>query len=377
MPDQWKSKTWGDLGVLEYGRSLTGYRTATGATPVYGTNGQVGFTDEEPLGSGPAVIIGRKGAYRGVHLSRSAFSVIDTAYWLHHTDDIDPVWAYYKLLTYDINALDSGSAIPSLSRSDFYRLPVLLPPLPEQHRIAGILTDSDDHLTKLRELREKKHHALLAARDRLTRQRPGWKPIRLGEPTHSEFLATASLPRSALDDSSEVAYIHYGDIHTTTATTLECTSQTPRVASELVTRAARLKAGDIVFADASEDLDGVAKAVEVLPSSIMVVGGLHTIAVRFDPTVVAHGFGQYLQFFPEFRRHVERCATGTSVYGISKSALASAVIRIPPVEEQRQIATILSALERDLRASDRLIEKTEGVKAAMMDELLTGRTRLA
>jgi type I restriction enzyme S subunit len=42
--------------------------------------------------------------------------------------------------------MDSGSAIPSTSRSDFYASPVIVPPLPEQHAIAGILGALDDKI---------------------------------------------------------------------------------------------------------------------------------------------------------------------------------------------------------------------------------------
>ncbi|NJN95813.1 MAG: restriction endonuclease subunit S [Anaerolineales bacterium] len=54
--------------------------------------------------------------------------------------------SYYEILTYDINGMDSGSAIPSTSRDDFYRLPVKVPPLPTQRRIAEILGRLDDKI---------------------------------------------------------------------------------------------------------------------------------------------------------------------------------------------------------------------------------------
>jgi type I restriction enzyme S subunit len=138
--------SWGDLAVLEYGRALRGYKEASdGTAQVFGTNGPIGWTDES-LGAGPTVVIGRKGAYRGVHYSPGPFWVIDTAYWLRPLDDIDMRWAYYQLLTQDINARDSGSAIPSLSRGDFYAMRVLVPPLSEQRAIAEVLGALDDKI---------------------------------------------------------------------------------------------------------------------------------------------------------------------------------------------------------------------------------------
>jgi type I restriction enzyme S subunit len=63
-------------------------------------------------------------------------------------------WAYYALLTQDINAMDSGSAIPSTSRDEFYRLPVAVPPLPEQRAIAHILGTLDDKIELNRRMNE-------------------------------------------------------------------------------------------------------------------------------------------------------------------------------------------------------------------------------
>jgi len=143
MLHNWKSTTWGELATLEYGKGLIGYENANGDYPVYGTNGMIGL-HTEPLFDKAGVIIGRKGAYRGVHYSKKPFYVIDTAFYLKPKTDIDLRWAYYQLLTLDINSMDSGSAIPSTSRPDFYALPVLLPSLPEQRAIAGILGALDD-----------------------------------------------------------------------------------------------------------------------------------------------------------------------------------------------------------------------------------------
>jgi type I restriction enzyme S subunit len=128
--------------MLEYGKGLREYSGSS--YPVFGTNGQIGWHDV-PLCKEPGIIIGRKGAYRGVHYSKQPFFVIDTAFFLKpKTKDFDIKWAYYQLLDFDVNNIDSGSAIPSTSREAFYAIPVRLPPLPTQQKIASILSFYDD-----------------------------------------------------------------------------------------------------------------------------------------------------------------------------------------------------------------------------------------
>ncbi|MGF0116038.1 restriction endonuclease subunit S [Promicromonospora sp. Marseille-Q5078] len=144
---EWRETTWGAVGNLNYGRALpTVERGESGAVEVFGTVGPIGFTDRKALGAGPKLIIGRKGAYRGVTLARGPFWVIDTAYWLDLDATVDPFWAYYSLKHADINSLGSGSAIPSTTREDFYALNVSLPNLGEQRAIAEVLGALDDKI---------------------------------------------------------------------------------------------------------------------------------------------------------------------------------------------------------------------------------------
>ncbi|PKO05890.1 MAG: restriction endonuclease subunit S [Chloroflexi bacterium HGW-Chloroflexi-3] len=142
----WISTIWGEIATLEYGKSLKDYQNSKSDIPVYGTNGLIGFTTKS-LCKFPSVIIGRKGAYRGVHFSNRPFYVIDTAFYLKpKIEKLDTRFAYYQLLTKDINSMDSGSAIPSTSREDFYNLELLLPPITTQKRIAQILSSLDEKI---------------------------------------------------------------------------------------------------------------------------------------------------------------------------------------------------------------------------------------
>ncbi|MFA8018374.1 restriction endonuclease subunit S [Bremerella cremea] len=160
VPNSWNIKKWGEIATLEYGKSLKGYRDSVGSVRVWGTNGSIGWCDT-PLCDSAGIIIGRKGAYRGVHYSPDPFFVIDTAFYLRPIYPFELKWAYYELLKLDINGMDSGSAIPSTSREDFYSIPVCVPPNAILEEFGNLLKDwcdkryrnenGSEALTKLRD----------------------------------------------------------------------------------------------------------------------------------------------------------------------------------------------------------------------------------
>jgi type I restriction enzyme S subunit len=201
-PSGWHQREWGELAELRYGKALKGYRDGDGTTTVFGTNGSVGSTLTEPQSKGPGVIVGRKGAYRGIHYSSGPFYVIDTAFWLNPLVEMDMRWAYYELLTHDINGMDSGSAIPSTSRDAFYKMAVTVPPLPEQRLIAATLGALDDKIaSNLRSIKLTEGLGDALLREHITFDRTGepiWQDAPLGEML--SLLETGSRPRGGIKD---------------------------------------------------------------------------------------------------------------------------------------------------------------------------------
>ncbi len=155
MVGEWTETTWGEIATLDYGKALRDYSDNRLGARVFGTNGPVGW-HREALWQGPGVIIGRKGAYRGVHYVTRPYWVIDTAYSLQPKPDvrIDMRWAYYQVCYLDPNNIDDGSPIPSTTRSAFYVQPVLLPPFKEQQAIAELLGTLDDKIELNRRMAE-------------------------------------------------------------------------------------------------------------------------------------------------------------------------------------------------------------------------------
>ena len=282
-----------------------------------------------------------------------------------------------------ITSSQSGQSKPGLNLRNLEEFWIALPPDDEREAIVTALADVDaliaglDQLiAKKRDLKQAAMQQLLTGQTRLPGFSGAWDVKRLGD--HLTVLKNGVNSRAELLDEGAVKYLHYGDIHGSQSLFLNPTKASmPSLPSAKASRLDRLKSGDLIFADASEDLDGVGKAIEIqgVEDSEM-VSGLHTIAVRFDKAVLADGFKAYLQFLPSFRTHLRRLAAGTKVYATNRAHIVSAEVKLPEVDEQTAIAAVLSDMDAELAALEARLAKSRALKQGMMQELLTGRTRL-
>jgi type I restriction enzyme S subunit len=302
-------------------------------------------------------------------------------------DALDPKYSGYalrsKMIRLQIIRMGQGAVRANIGQQNLRRVLVAVPPLPEQHAIAEALSDVDGLIELLEKLIAKKRVIKQAAMQQLltgNTRLPGfsgpWETKRLGE--HVTFLRTGINSRAELTSEGSLKYLHYGDIHTSTQARLNPQADAmPYVPEGCARTLDRLRDGDLVFVDASEDLDGVGRSVEISGvTGDEVVAGLHTIAARFEKSVLADGFKAYLQFCPAFRDHLRRLAAGTKVYATNRMHIASVEIQLPRVEEQTAIATVLSDMDAEIAALERRRDKTRAIKQGMMQQLLTGRVRL-
>lgn len=280
-------------------------------------------------------------------------------------------------------ATGTSGSMKNIPKGRVLSLEIAVPSAPEQRAIADALADADDLIATLERLIAKKQaikqgmmQQLLTGRTRLPGFNSEWTEILLGD--HVNYVKTVALSRAQLDTKSTLKYLHYGDIHTRTSVLLDAESEEmPRAKMQLASRAGRLHCGDLVFADASEDPSGVGKSVEIVDTpDTGVVPGLHTIAARFDKTVLADGFKAYLQFIPSFREQLLRLAAGTKVLATTRSYISSVILMLPEVTEQSAIADVLHDSEQEIDALRVRLSKARDMKTGMMQQLLTGRTRL-
>ncbi|EKO3687463.1 restriction endonuclease subunit S [Vibrio metschnikovii] len=304
---------------------------------------------------------------------------------------------YWSWVT--VNSMRSGQ--PGINGNEYGDLLIPLPKIQEQTAIANALSDVDALISELDKLIAKKKaiktatmQQLLTGRTRLPQfamredgTPKGIKPSELGEipedwavKTYGEvftFLSTSTNSRADLSEDGDFGYVHYGDIHTEWNNKLDLNKERlPRISKNIVSSAFVMD-GDLIMADASEDYEGIGKTVEVFNvGDKQLVAGLHTFLLRDKEKVLADGFRGYLHSIPAVKSSFDRLATGMKVYGISKNNLSSVCIPVPSLEEQTAIATILSDMDAEIQALEQRLGKTRQIKQGMMQELLTGKTRL-
>jgi type I restriction enzyme S subunit len=293
------------------------------------------------------------------------------------------------------------TSVAAIYNRDLFLIKVALPTKKEQTAIANALFDVDALISELEKLIAKKQaiktatmQQLLTGRTRLPQfalradgTPKGTKPSELGEipedwevKTYGEvftFLSTSTNSRADLSEDGDFGYVHYGDIHTEWNNKLDLNKERlPRISKNIVSSAFVMD-GDLIMADASEDYEGIGKTVEVFNvGNKQLVAGLHTFLLRDKEKVLADGFRGYLHSIPAVKSSFDRLATGMKVYGISKNNLSSVCIPVPSLEEQTAIATILSDMDAEIHALEQRLGKTRQIKQGMMQELLTGKTRL-
>lgn len=179
-----------------------------------------------------------------------------------------------------------------------------------------------------------------------------------------------------------VMYIHYGDIHTNSIREkLDLKEDTlPYLLDTKLsnnTNDILLQKGDIIITDASEDYEGIGKAVEIVnTNNKKIVSGLHTIVLRPIKNVMATGFGSYILQNKETSKKLKSISQGTKVISISLSLIKNLDIILPPIPEQEKIVEILETWDKAIETTKKLIEQKQLQKKYLMQKLLTGKIRL-
>ena len=146
----------------------------------------------------------------------------------------------------------------------------------------------------------------------------------------------------------------------------------PYIKEEIVPKSYTLfKEGDVSFADASEDTNDVAKAIEILNcNGQQIVSGLHTIHGRDNTDQTVIGYKGYAFASESFHKQIRRIAQGTKVFSVSVRNFDETYIGVPSKDEQAKIAKLLIAIDKRIATQNKIIEKYESLIQAICDTLI-------
>ena len=180
-----------------------------------------------------------------------------------------------------------------------------------------------------------------------------------------DFYSTNSLSWDKLEyGTNAIQNLHYGLIHVGLPTMVDLDNdKLPNIVSGNTPKNYELcQEGDIAFADASEDTNEVAKAVEFYNlNGKDVICGLHTIHGRDNQHKTIVGYKGYAFSSTAFHQQIRRIAQGTKIYSINNKNFSECYIGIPSKGEQKKIATLLRLIDERISTQNKIIEKLESL----------------
>lgn len=267
------------------------------------------------------------------------------------------------------------SSFVHVKKSDLVKVDLPVPPLPEQRAIAEALGDVDalllglDRLiAKKRDLKQAAMQQLLTGQTRLPGFTGEWEVKRLGE--MGRFFKGSGIKKDEVMQSGTPC-IRYGEIYTHHNDYIR--QFYSYISVTVAKQSTPILYGDLLFAGSGETSEEIGKCIAYLGNQEAYAGG---DIVIFRPTKSSSQFLGYLMNHATVVAQKSKMGQGDAVVHISARNLSRLVMSLPPYDEQTAIADVLSDMDAEILALEKRRDKTRLLKQGMMQELLTGRTRL-
>ena len=143
-PEHWMALHLKHCVTINNGRDYKQIEADSGI-PVIGSGGQFAYVSEA-MYDGEALLLGRKGTIDKPMYFNGSFWAVDTMFYAIAKKDVNTKYIYYCANSFPFIKISTATALPSMTQTDLYQLPVMLPPLSEQQAIAAYL---DEKCTKI------------------------------------------------------------------------------------------------------------------------------------------------------------------------------------------------------------------------------------
>jgi len=285
------------------------------------------------------------------------------------------IFLYYLLKQKEkfIKAQTKGTGIPHVDGSVFRNLKIVKPPLPEQQKIAEILSIVDEGIQKVDEAIKKTQKLKKGLMQKLFTEGichkefketeigkipKEWSISQLGENTNFKLIMGQSPPSSSYNKNKEgIPFLQgnadFGDIYPDVF--IIYTMKPSKIAEK----------GDILISVRAPVGD-----INLSPQKICIGRGLSAVRVLKGNNIF------YFYWFIKIKNRLEAISKGSTFKAITKNELNNLDIPVVPFSEQQKIAEILSTVDKKLQLQKKREEKLERIKKGLMQDLLTGKKRV-
>lgn len=380
------SLPWPDVALVEAVDFLDSQRRPVkvtdrakmrGRIPYYGASGIVDHVNQW-LFDEDLILLGEDGENILSRVVPLAFKIKGRSWVNNHAHvlrprpgyDIDFLAAYLESLDY--SGLNSGTAQPKLNKQSCHSIRVVHPPLPEQRAIARAIDDVSSLVSSLKRTIAKRHaikrgmmQQLLTGRTRL----PGFT-----DPWGDSTLGGAARVVGGGTPATRTTAFWNGDIPWFTP------AEIARAGSGLLSTSERTITRE-GLANSSAHL---VPAGSVLVTSRASIGNCAVAAV---PVTTNQGFAilvpqsskstWFLYYWVQQNRsEFESRSAGSTFLEISAKKASAIPLLAPSLGEQEAIGAALRDADSEIAALARRLAKARNLKQGMIQQLLTGRTRL-
>lgn len=303
----------------------------------------------------------------------------------------DSQYLYYYLLKNKpmLELLASQTTVPIINKSTFSKIKIMVPPLKEQQKIAEILSTVDEQIEqtdqlieKTKELKKGLMQQLLIKGIRHTE----FKHTELGEiPVEWEVKMLPDLVTSEKNAIKigpfgsqlkkellvEYGYKVYGQ-ENIIAKDFNKGSRflTPEHFNKLKT--SELKAGDFVIT-----MMGTIGKCGVFPDNALPgIMDSHLLRIRLNKELYTNELLLHVINSDLVQKQLKNLSVGGIMAGLSSKTVKKILLPVPSIEEQQKIAEILSSIDEDIEGYQEEKIKYEELKKGLMQQLLTGKTRV-
>lgn len=285
---------------------------------------------------------------------------------LNDMNEVLPSYIGHLLRSTSIRAAISKTAFGvtrfNVNRMRFADIEIPLPPLNIQKEIVSILDSFTSLIDKMKQEVEMRKKQMEYYREKLMAPQKNWKIKTLGE--IGTFTRGNGLQKSDFRDKG-FPCVHYGQIHTYYNT---CIYKTKSFCEEdFAKKLQKASYGDLLIATTSEDVKACCKAaVWFGAGDVAYSGDSFCYSHDQDPKYMAYLFQTEM-----FAKQKQKAATGAKVIRVSGESMASFSFAIPPLVQQRQIASILDTFETYISKLEKMIELRQKQYEYYREKLLT------